>query len=113
MTDRQTRPVFRLLGVATLEKSDGITAEGGAISFFLHFPTLHRRRMGTSLDVGVAHVEEHAVDVAHVAPVLVGELVVAGKQEERSMKVTLQEIIKARLRECRIYPPAAGDSRNL
>ena len=113
MTNRQTRPVFRLLGVATLEKSDGITAEGGAISFLRHFPTLHRRRMRTSLDVGVAHVEEHAVDVSHVAPVLVGELVVAGKQEERSMKVTLQEIIKARLRECRIYPPAAGDSRNL
>ena len=34
-----------------------------------------------SLDVCVAHVEEHAVDVARVAPVLVGELVVAGKKE--------------------------------
>ena len=92
MTDRQTRPVFRLLGVATLEKSDGITAEGGAISFLLHFPTLHRR-MGTSLDVGVAHVEEHAVDVAHVAPVLVGELVVAGISEERESVIKESAIL--------------------
>ena len=34
-------------------------------------------RQRPSLDVCVAHIEEHAVDVARVAPVLVSELVVA------------------------------------
>ena len=45
--------------------------EGGSDFFSRQIP---------SLDVCVAHVEEHAVDVARVAPILVGELVVAGKR---------------------------------
>ena len=66
--------------------------------------------MGTSLDVGVAHVEEHAVDVAHVAPVLVGELVVAGKQEESHAKGNKKS--KA-ARIPHLTTGIAGASRNL
>ena len=42
---------------------------------------LSRGKDPHSLDVCVAHIEEHAVDVARVAPVLVSELVVAGKSK--------------------------------
>ena len=71
---------FQLIGVvATLDNQIVSQRIEGAISS-CNFSSLH---------VGVAHVEEHAVDVTHVAPVLVGELMVAGNRKERWVSNTL------------------------
>ena len=40
----------------------------------------------TSRDLAFSHVEEHPVDVAHVTPVLVGELVVAAIINDELLK---------------------------